>query len=206
MERRIAAEKELLFWESVKDSTHAADFEAYLKQFPGGTYEALARNRLGRLTVSPVKTDVQVTVTPDEPERVVSPEPRAPAPEAMEAALGLDREERRRIQRGLASSGFDPGAKDGLFGQRTRKALETWQSSQEMAATGYLDVEAAKVLLETGQAAEPGERGEEAEGSGPPCRRCGICERKVARDRRGIRIVPRNPSSGTARLRGATVT
>ena len=29
-ERRIAAEKELLFWESVKDSDHAADFQVLL--------------------------------------------------------------------------------------------------------------------------------------------------------------------------------
>ena len=61
VERRIAAEKEMLFWESVKDSTHAADFEAYLQQFPGGTYEALARNRLERLTPPPSNV---VTLSP----------------------------------------------------------------------------------------------------------------------------------------------
>ena len=155
VERRIAAEKELLFWESIKDSEHAADFEAYLEQFPGGTFEALARNRLTQLTnPQEEKPVVQVAVTPDEPEPVVSPEPAEPTPEAVEASLGLERGERRQIQMGLASLGFDPGPADGLFGKRMRTAIGEWQSSEKAAATGYLDVEAAKVLLETGQAAE----------------------------------------------------
>ena len=154
VEQRIAAEKELLFWESVKDSTHAADFEAYLEQFPGGTYEALARNRLKRLTEQQdEKPVVQVAATPDEPDHVASPEPAQPTPEAIEAALSLERDERRLIQRGLASLGFDPGPADGLFGLRTRKALKKWQSSRKMAATGHLDAEVAKVLLTEAEAA-----------------------------------------------------
>ena len=154
VERRIAAEKELLFWESVKDSEHAADFEAYLKQFPGGTYEALARNRLARLTgKQDEKPVVQVAVTPDEPERVVSPEPAPTAPEVVEASLGLERAERRLIQMGLASLGFDPGPADGLFGRRTRTAIGDWQSSEGGEANGHLDAEAAKVLLAAGEEA-----------------------------------------------------
>ena len=154
VERRIAAEKELLFWESVMDSEHAADFEAYLEQFPGGTYEALARNRLARLTdPQEEKPDVHVAVTPDEPERVVSPEPSPPAPEAVEASLGLERAERRQIQMGLASLGFDPGPADGLFGLRTRSAIEGWQSSQGGTTTGHLDAEAAKALMAAAKAA-----------------------------------------------------
>ena len=55
-DERLSAEElaaERVFWESIKDSEDAADFEAYLKQFRGGTYEALARNRLKRLVPSP---------------------------------------------------------------------------------------------------------------------------------------------------------
>ncbi len=195
VERRIAAEKELLFWESVKDSTHAADFEAYLEQFPGGTYEALARNKLARLTVSPdEKPDIQVAVTPDEPERVVSPEPSAPAPEAVEATLELKRQERRQIQMGLASLGFDPGPADGLFGRRTRASIGGWQSSQGGDATGYLDAEAAKLLLAAGEeearkraaeeaarkrAAEEVERKREAMRPGRGFRDCPECPEMV---------------------------
>ena len=154
VERRISAEKEMLFWESVKDSEHAADFEAYLQQFPGGTYEALARNRLARLTdPQDEKPDVHVAVTSDEPERVVSPEPSPPAPESIEAELSLNREERRRIQQGLAALGFDPGPADGLFGRGTRGAISRWQASRGAAATGYLDADAARTLLAAGEAA-----------------------------------------------------
>ena len=154
VERRISAEKELLFWRSINDSEHAADFEAYLEQFPGGTYEALAQNRLARLTTNPQdeKPSVQVAVTPDEPEQEVSPEPLAPTPYSIEAGLSLNREERRRIQQGLAALGFDPGPADGLFGSGTRGAISRWQASLGAAATGHLDAEAAKALLAAGEA------------------------------------------------------
>jgi len=36
-----------LFWESIKDSTRVADYEAYLRQYPEGSFVALARTRLG---------------------------------------------------------------------------------------------------------------------------------------------------------------
>ena len=85
----VEAQRELLFWESVKESKDPADYEAYLTQFPEGIYAALARNRLKRLTPAP--------------------EPSKPAPQALEAALGLGRAERRRIQRGLLALGFAPG-------------------------------------------------------------------------------------------------
>ena len=156
VDRRISAEKELLFWESINDSEHAADFEAYLRQFPGGTYEALARNRLARLTTEPQneQPSVQVAVTPEEPKREVSPEPLAPMPDFIEAGLRLNREERRLIQQGLTVLGFDPGPSDGLFGQRTREAISRWQvSTRGMVATGYVDADAARTLLAAGEAA-----------------------------------------------------
>ncbi len=37
---------ELTFWESIKDSRKARDFEAYLAQFPAGAFASLARSRL----------------------------------------------------------------------------------------------------------------------------------------------------------------
>lgn len=40
---------ELSFWESIKNSNYAADYEAYLKQYPNGRFAGLARARLERL-------------------------------------------------------------------------------------------------------------------------------------------------------------
>ena len=37
---------ELVFWGSIKDSSRAADYEAYLKQYPEGSFAELARTRL----------------------------------------------------------------------------------------------------------------------------------------------------------------
>jgi adenylate cyclase len=37
---------ELVFWESIKESTRAADYEAYLEQYPEGSFVTLARTRL----------------------------------------------------------------------------------------------------------------------------------------------------------------
>ena len=42
----VAADREALFWMSIKDGTDPAAFEAYLKQYPEGTFAALARQRL----------------------------------------------------------------------------------------------------------------------------------------------------------------
>ena len=142
---RLAAERE--FWASVKDSENPDELQAYLDTYPKGTYAFLGRARLDRLAGSQRKSDVQAAGAPEERERAVSAEPPARAPETIEGALDLTREERRRIQQGLASLGFNPGPADGLFGRDTRKALEKWQSSQKMATTGYLDAETAKTLL-----------------------------------------------------------
>ena len=54
---------EMVFWESVRNSTDPADFRAYLEQYPNGRFAALARNRLAALEPKPV-----------------APAPAAPAP------------------------------------------------------------------------------------------------------------------------------
>ncbi len=127
---QLAAER--VFWESVKDSPNAADVQAYVDKYPGGTYEVLARNRLAVLL-----------------------NPAAPAPEAtassVEAGLELSRADRRLVQLGLAAAGFDPGPVDGWFGRGTRGAIRQWQASRGEVATGHLEVETAKVLLASGR-------------------------------------------------------
>ncbi len=48
MPRRTANSRPA-FWKSIKDSTLAADFEAYLAKYPNGEFVAVARNRLSSL-------------------------------------------------------------------------------------------------------------------------------------------------------------
>lgn len=48
-----AVSNEAVFWQSIAGSRNPADFEAYLAQFPTGTFAALARNRLAVLRGAP---------------------------------------------------------------------------------------------------------------------------------------------------------
>ena len=133
---RLTAEQlasERVFWESVKDSAHPADIQAYLDRYPGGTYEVLARNRLETLQRSEA--------------------PKASA-QTAEARLKLTRAENRLIQLGLLAAGHDLGKADGLIGSKTRTALRQWQAARGETATGYLDVESAKLLLASGRERE----------------------------------------------------
>ena len=63
---------------------------------------------------------------------------KAKAAEAGEEALGLTREQRRRIQASLTAAGFDPGPANGVFSPRTRMALMSWQAARSYEVTGYL--------------------------------------------------------------------
>jgi uncharacterized caspase-like protein len=54
------ADREALFWTSIKDGNDPATFEAYLKQYPDGTFAALAKRRLAslvELSKSPARFD-----------------------------------------------------------------------------------------------------------------------------------------------------
>jgi len=67
-------------------------------------------------------------------------------PEQVEQRLGLNRTERRNVQRDLAELGFDPRGIDGLFGNATRSALRNWQRGERLGITGYLTAEQVALL------------------------------------------------------------
>ena len=73
---------------------------------------------------------------------------------AVEERLGLDRAARRQVQEGLQAAGFDPGGADGMFGPRTRAAIQSWQTSRGARATGYLDG-ASVAALRSSAAGQP---------------------------------------------------
>jgi len=60
---------ELSYWESVRDSKHAADYEAYLQAYPAGRFVALARTRLERIRGGKAKPAMRGTVRPVEAAR-----------------------------------------------------------------------------------------------------------------------------------------
>ncbi len=88
-----AEQYELTFWESIKDSNHASDYEAYLQAYPNGRFAALARARIERLRTAAPKAE---TPPPErtrpapapkaQPERPrPAPVPKAPAEQARPA-------------------------------------------------------------------------------------------------------------------------
>jgi len=105
------------YWESMATLDNAYAYRAYLNRYPNGFYAAEARARIAAL----------------EP-----PEPQL-TPQEAEQALGLSRDQRRDIQRGLAVLGYYNSGIDGIFGRGTRGGIESWQQANRLAVTGYLD-------------------------------------------------------------------
>ena len=68
----------------------------------------------------------------------------------VEAGLGLDRSLRRVVQQRLGEIGFNPGGADGLFGPRTRAAIQRWQVTSNVPATGYLTAAQLEALRGSG--------------------------------------------------------
>ena len=145
-------------------------FQAYIDQYPDGAYVKLARIKLKVLKDASEKdtttgVDAQLNSTVEQ-----LPEPSF---ESVELSLNLTRPERSNIQKGLVVAGFDPGAADGLFGQRTRVAIGRWQLSSGADKTGYLDAKSAKVLIALAAEFAP------ARSSGDVFRDCKSCPQMV---------------------------
>ena len=106
---------EQAYWDAVLDLDTVAALEQYLDRYPDGIFAADARERI---------VDLQ-----EEPEREAR---------AVEEALGLDRDARRRVQQDLSLLGYDTRGIDGIFGRGTRSAIADWQDAGGLPVTGYL--------------------------------------------------------------------
>jgi len=74
--------------------------------------------------------------------------------EDIEIALRLSRSDYRSIQRALNAQGFNAGAEDGIFGPRSRGALQEYQLRTGRPKTGFLTAETTAAL----KAVQPGPR------------------------------------------------
>ncbi|WP_414691563.1 formylglycine-generating enzyme family protein [Noviherbaspirillum sp.] len=70
-----AEQYELAFWESIKDSNHIGDYEAYLQAYPKGRFAALAKARIERLRAA-----AKPEPAPEPPVAKPPPEKTRPAP------------------------------------------------------------------------------------------------------------------------------
>lgn len=83
-----AEQYELAFWDSIKDSNFASDYDAYLQAYPKGRFAALAKARLERLRAAATPAPPAAPAAKAAPERVpapatpAAPERARPAPAA----------------------------------------------------------------------------------------------------------------------------
>ena len=53
-DKELSGQAELMFWDTIKNSSNPADFKAYLEQFPQGKFAGLARIRSKAADISEV--------------------------------------------------------------------------------------------------------------------------------------------------------
>lgn len=122
-----ASEAELEFWRSIKDSNKTEELNAYLTNYPNGTFKSIALARIASLQDGPsTATRALTTGTGIDPATFTEQ-----ASQLTEDQLGLDRNQRRDVQRRLTGLGFDVKA-NGKFDANTRAIITRWQ-----AARGY---------------------------------------------------------------------
>ncbi|MBD3677243.1 MAG: peptidoglycan-binding protein [Rhodobacteraceae bacterium] len=127
-------------WREAQERDTLEAYQDYLRRFPDGPNAEAAQARIAELT----------------------PDPAAEA-QATEEALGLNREERREIQRDLSLLDYNTRGIDGIFGRGTRTAIANWQQANRFDATGYLTREQVTTLdAQAGRRAAELEREAEA--------------------------------------------
>ena len=148
-------------------------FEEVRTRYPGTIYAKAAEEQIRRFeearSLPPAAGSAPAaTVSAHaQDESSAPPAPPAPAtsPRQAETSLGLTPAERRRIQQALASLGYEPGMVDGMFGERTRRAIRKYQAEHGRPATGFLMADEAGELEASRKEAEERRREAELEAS-----------------------------------------
>jgi hypothetical protein len=131
---------ELEFWRSVKDSNKVEELNAYVTSYPNGSFKSLALARIASLQDGPSTTTRNLTTGID-PATFTEE-----ADQASEDQVGLDKAQRRDVQRRLTGLGFDIKA-TGRFDDETRSVIKRWQAARGYPATGYLNQLQHKALV-----------------------------------------------------------
>jgi Caspase domain/Putative peptidoglycan binding domain len=135
-----ASEVELEFWRSIRNSNKPEELNAYLTNYPNGTFKSLALARIASLQDGPSTATRNLTTGIDP--ATFSDE----ASQTTEDQLGLDHNQRRDVQRRLTGLGFDTKA-TGKFDETTRAVISRWQAARGYPKTGYLNTLEHKALL-----------------------------------------------------------
>jgi uncharacterized caspase-like protein len=134
------SEVEVEFWRSVKDSNKPEELNAYLSSYPNGQFKSLALARIAALENGPSTTTRNLTSGVDQATFTED------ANQTTEDQIGLDKGQRRDVQRRLTGLGFDIKA-TGKFDDDTRMVIKRWQAARGYPVSGYLNRLQHKALL-----------------------------------------------------------
>ena len=135
-----APEVELEFWRSIKDSNKPEELNAYLTNYPSGQFKSLALARIASLQDGPSTATRNLTAGIDPATYTEE------GTQVTEDQIGLDKSQRRDVQRRLNGLGFDTKA-NGKFDEKTRAVLMRWQAARGYPKTGFLNKLQHKALL-----------------------------------------------------------
>jgi hypothetical protein len=127
-----ASEVELEFWRSIKDSNKPEELNAYLTSYPNGTFKSLALARIASLQDGPSTTTRNLSAAV-EPSTFTEE-----ADQTAEDQIGLDKGQRRDVQRRLTGLGFDTKI-NGKFDEETRVVIMRWQVARGYPKTGFIN-------------------------------------------------------------------
>lgn len=119
--RDAAAARDRQAWNAAREVGSVQAYRSYLADFPDGAFAGEAQERIA-----------------EQQQGVEQREATAQAA-AQEAALGLNAISRRLAENRLEALGLKPGAVDGQFDDRTRRAIRRYQDARQLQVTGYLD-------------------------------------------------------------------
>ena len=142
------SEAEVEFWRSVKESNKAEELNAYVTAYPNGQFKALALARLAALQNGPSTTTRNLNAGVDPATFTDN------ASQLTEDQIGLDKGQRRDVQRRLNGLGFDTKV-TGVFSEQTRSVIKRWQAARGYPVSGYLNKLQHKAMLSEIIAAEP---------------------------------------------------
>jgi Caspase domain/Putative peptidoglycan binding domain len=134
-----ASEVELEFWRSIKDSNKPEELNAYLTNYPNGTFKSLALARIASLQDGP-STQTRNLTTGIDPATFSQD-----ADQTSEDQIGLDKGQRRDVQRRLTAVGFDTRV-NGKFDEQTRAVITRWQAARGYPKSGFLNALQLKAL------------------------------------------------------------
>jgi hypothetical protein len=135
------SEVEVEFWRSVKESNKAEELNAYLATYPNGQFRSLAQARIASLQDGASANATRNLTTGIDPKTF-----DAEANQTTEDQIGLDKGQRRDVQRRLNGLGFDTKV-TGTFNESTRAVITRWQAARGYPKSGYLNKFQHKALL-----------------------------------------------------------